>query len=532
MMFTQPLNPLGNLVLTSLAALIPIIVLLALLAGLRMSAWLATLITSIVTILIAIPIWHSPPLETFEAWIVGALVGLWNIDWIVIWGITIYNTLVLTGKFDVFRDWVVANATSDARVQAILLAWSFGALMEGLVGFGSPWAIAAPLLVALGYHWLKALQTVALANNAPVSFGALGTPIITLSLVTGLPLMTLSATVGRLVALLAIFVPFVLLIIVDGARGLRDAWPVALMGGLGYVAGQLPVSNYLGPYLPDIVGSLTAFFVLIAFLRVWRPRELITFGATTSGSSTQRPFTAKDVVLAWLPFIILIVVVASWTGPWSPLMKIVTWSFKIKAYSTVLHKVIAVSFTFNPFVAGTSIFVSWLIIWAALGASLKVLVESLKRTFKQTWGALLTGIFSLGLAYVFNYSGIAYSLAYASSLVGLAFIVISPFLGFIGAALSGSNTSSNALFGALQAATSKLLGLPAPLLPAANSIGAELGKPVAPQTVSVGVSTSPYVRKEGIIIRKNLPWAIMYVFYLIFIISLFAFVFPWAIPKA
>jgi len=530
-MFTQPLNPLGNLVLTSLAALIPIIVLLALLAGLRMSAWLATLITSIVTILVAIPTWHSPPLETFEAWVIGALVGFWYITWITIWGVTIYNTLVLTGKFDIFRDWVVANATSDARVQAILLAWSFGALMEGLVGFGYPWAIVSPLLVALGYEWIRAIQTSALANNAPVSFGALGTPVIALSLVTGIPLMTMSAAVGRVVALLAVFVPFILLIIVDGARGLRDAWPVALIGGLSYVAGQFPVSNYLGPYLPDIAGSLISFFVLMLFLRVWRPKRIITFGAATNGSSTQRSFTTKDVILAWSPFIILIFVVTLWTGPWSPLPKFVITTWSLKAYSTVLHKVVAVAFEVNPFVAGTSIFVSWLIIWAVLGAKPKVFVESLKRTFNQMWGAILTGFFVVGLAYVFNYSGMAYSLAYASSLVGLAFILISPFLGFIGAAMSGSNTASNTLFGALQAAVGKLLGLSVPLLPASNSVGSELGKPVAPQTVSVGVSTTPYVRKEGIIVRKNLPWAIMYVLYLIFIISLYAFVFPWAMPK-
>ncbi|GAB6948149.1 L-lactate permease [Vulcanisaeta sp. JCM 16161] len=531
-MFTQPLNPTGNIVLTALAALIPIIVLLILLAGLRMSAWLATLIGSIVTILVAIPIWHSPPVETIEAWIIGALVGFWYITWITIWGVTIYNTLVLTGKFDVFREWVVANATNDARVQAILLAWSFGALMEGLVGFGYPWAIVSPLLVALGYDWIKAIQTSALANNAPVSFGALGTPVIALALVTGIPLMTMSAAVGRVVALLAVFVPFMLLIIVDGTRGLKDAWPVALIGGLGYVAGQFPVSNYLGPYLPDIAGSLVSFFILMVFLKVWRPRRIVTFGTQAANSSgQQRKFTTKDVVMAWLPFIILIIVVTLWTGPWSPLPRFVITTLVVKAYSTVLHKVIAVVFEVNPFVAGTSIFVSWLIIWAVLGASPKVFIESLRRTWHQMWGAILTGFFVVGLAYVFNYSGMAYSLAYASSLVGLAFIVISPFLGFIGAALSGSNTASNTLFGALQATVGKLLGLPVPLLPASNSVGAELGKPVAPQTVSVGVSTTPYVRREGIVVRKNLPWAIMYVFYLIFVVSLYAFVFPWAMPK-
>lgn len=268
------------------------------------------------------------------------------------------------------------------------------------------------------------------------------------------------------------------------------------------------------------------------FLRVWRPKRIVSFGVSTNGSSTQRQFTTRDVVLAWLPFIILIFVVTLWTGPWSPLPKFVITTWSLKAFSPVLHKTVAISFEVNPFVAGTSILVSWLIIWAVLGAKPKVFVESLKRMLHQMWGAILTGFFVVGLAYVFNYSGMAYSLAYFSSFVGLAFIIISPFLGFIGAALSGSNTASNTLFGALQATVAQLLGLPIPLLPAANSVGAELGKPVAPQTVSVGVSTTPYVRKEGIVVRKNLPWAILYVLYLIFIISLYAFVFPWAVPKA
>jgi lactate permease len=232
--------------------------------------------------------------------------------------------------------------------------------------------------------------------------------------------------------------------------------------------------------------------------------------------------------MAWLPFIILVLVVTLWTGPWSPLTKFSLGSLSSSAFSTVLNKKISVSFSFNPFVAGTAILTSWVIIWLVLGARPRVFVESLRRMIKQLWGAILTGLFVLGLAYVFNFSGMAYSLAYGASFLGLAFIVISPILGFIGAALSGSNTSTNALFGAFQATVGKLLGLPQALLPSANSVGAELGKPVAPQTVSVGVSTTSYVRREGVVIRKNLPWAMLYILYLELIVAFYAFALPWA----
>jgi lactate permease len=221
----------------------------------------------------------------------GRGTGFWSIDWITFWGVIIYNTLVRTGAFDDFKCWLVAQATADVRVQAILLAWALGALLEGLVGFGYPWAVVAPILVGLGVVELDAIRVAALGNNAPVSFGALGAPIIALSAVTKVPLDQLSASVGRIVAILALLPPWILILLVTGRRGLRGAWPLAVVGSLSFILGQLPASQWLGPYLPDIIGAVVCFAALLLLLRFWRPRETLGFGGVpgSGGKRSIRP---------------------------------------------------------------------------------------------------------------------------------------------------------------------------------------------------------------------------------------------------
>src|SRR2546423_2082152 len=228
-MFNQVLNPPGNLGLTVLAALIPVIVLLVLLAVFRVTAWLATLIGYILTLIIAIALWQMPLSNGIQAYLIGSANGIWAVDWITFWGVVIFNTLVVTGLFEHFKNWLVEQATQDVRVQAILLAWAFGALLEGLVGFGYPWAVVAPILVAFGIAELDAIRVAALANNAPVSYGALGAPIIGLAAVTGLPLLALSASIGKIVAVLALLPPWVLIYLVSGWRGAGGRW--AARGG-------------------------------------------------------------------------------------------------------------------------------------------------------------------------------------------------------------------------------------------------------------------------------------------------------------
>jgi lactate permease len=553
--FTQVLDPLHSVAGSALLALVPIIVLLALLAALRMTAWLAVIIGSVVTIALAASVWSSPFANTMGSYGVGAATGFWSVDWIVFWGVVIFNTLVVTGAFDDFKRWLLRQGTADIRVQTILMAWAFGALMEGLVGFGYPWAVVAPILIALGVADLAAIRVAAIANNAPVSFGALGSPIIGLAAVTGLPLLSLSASIGKIVAILALLPPWVLIYLVSGKKGLRTGWPLAIVGSFGYIAGQFPIAEWVGPYLPDVTGSLVCFVALLGLLRVWRPKVVLGFGgrelspeevAAFSEQSTQSPGLAGAaagdapgtpsarwasgsanwrVIRSLIPFGILIGVVVAWTGPWSPLTTYIPFEPKVTAVGS-LGGTVESSWKFAPAVAGTAILASWILITAFLWPSASQIRSAFKATFKQMWGALLVGPFIFGLAYVYSYSGMGNSLAHWFSSAGTSFILLAPILGWIAVALSGSNTSANALFGGIQASVARLLGAPIFLFPSLNSVGAETGKPIAPQTTSVGVSTTRYVRKEGVVIRNNLGWTLVILAWLIGVGCLYYFVLP------
>jgi len=531
-MFEQVLNPAGNLWLTVLIALVPLIALLFMLAVLRMTAWLATILVGVVTIPLGVLVWHAPLANSLKSYLYGGLTGFWVIDWITFWGITIFNTLVLTGNFDRFKKWMIHHATADIRIQTIMMAWAFGALLEGLVGFGVPWAIVVPILVSLGISDLDAIRVAALANNAPVSYGALGAPILGLAAVTGLPMLALSASIGDIVAILALLPPWVLIYLVSGPEGVKEAWPLAIVGSLSYVLGQWPVAHYLGPYLPDLSGALTSFWVLFIFVKVWRPKTIRGFGGAPLQSIPVRAAnheeltSVNEALASWMPYLVLIIIVVAWTGPWSHLPLISWLKLSVSTMSSVTHSAISSTFNFAPFGGGTSTLVAWLVILAILRPNWDTIKKVFARTFHQMWGALLVAFFIFALAYVFVYTGMANSLAYGISKIGLFFVVLAPILGWIGVALSGSNTATNAMFGPVQAMTGRLLNLPVLMLPSINSVGAEVGKPIAPQTASVGVSTSKLVRSEGQVIRHNMGWTLIMLAYLILIGLLFYYVFP------
>jgi lactate permease len=434
--------------------------------------------------------------------------------------------------FENFRRWLIAQGSMDVRVQTMLFAWAFGALLEGLVGFGYPWAVVAPILISLGISDLNAIRVAAIANNAPVSYGALGAPIIALAAVTNYPLLALSGSVGTIVAVLALLPPWVLLYLVSGREGVKGGWPLAVIGSLGYIAGQYPVAVHLGPYLPDITGAIVCFIALLLLLKVWQPKTVLGYGgvpvdAAAASQTRGHGLTSGEVLQAWMPFAVLLIVVAAWTGPWSPLPKVTWFSYRAVGCSaaavacTSMKPDVTAVFKFAPYIGGSAILASWIIVVLLLLAMGKLkgaqIGEIFRRTWHQMWGACLVGVFIFGLAYVFNYSGMAASLAKGFSSMGTAFIIVAPILGFIGVALSGSNTSTNAMFGKFQALVGAQLGMPPLLLPSLNSVGAEIGKPVAPQTASVGVSTSKFVRKEGDVIRHNMGWTFILLAYLIVI---------------
>src|ERR1700722_16311243 len=343
-MFTQILDPTGNLFLTWLVALVPVVLLLFLLAGLRLSAWLALLIGSIVTFLLGLWVWKMALDDGIRAYLHGSATGIWNFEWISFWGVMLFNTLMTTGGFDRLRRWLIQHGTRDVRVQTILFAWAFGALLEGLVGFGYPWAFVAPILIAIGIPDLDAIRVAAIANNAPVSYGALGAPIIALATVTAgtlgmsfvelLPLY--SASVGKIVAILALLPPWILLYLVSGSKGMWSAWPLAIVGSLGYIAGPLPTAIYLGPYLPDVIGAIVCFVALLLLLKVWRPAQILAYGGAPLAGDTRGGApgpSAGGGGRAWRPIAILIAVVVAWTGPWSKLPGIIGLHLEVAATS-------------------------------------------------------------------------------------------------------------------------------------------------------------------------------------------------------
>ena len=365
---------------------------------------------------------------------------------------------------------------------------------------------------------------------------------------TKVPLDQLSASVGRIVAILALLPPWILILLVTGRRGLRGAWPLAVVGSLSFILGQLPASQWLGPHLPDIIGAVVCFGALLLLLRFWRPRETLGFGGVpvaeekinssrtnggeppphTAGSPagpTVSPASTREAIRGLVPFgiLILIVVVVAATGPWSHLTNYNFAKPTVTAISSLSGKPADVSWSFSPAVAGTWILVSWLVILVALRVRAREIPGIFRLTFAQMWGALIVAPVIFGLATVFNFSGMANTLAHGFAQIGPAFLVLAP---VIGVALSGSNTSTNALFGGFQYSVGGLLHMPSLLLPSLSSVGAEIGKPIAPQTTSVGVSTSKYVRREGQVIRYNLPWTLFMLGYLILIALFYRGVLP------
>jgi len=290
------------------------------------------------------------------------------------------------------------------------------------------------------------------------------------------------------------------------------------------------VARYLGPYLPDLGGALVSLWVLFLFVKVWRPKKVRGYGGSALASAEKSPElssiklgSASEALSVWFPYLVLIAVVVSWTGPWSHLPGISWLRLQVAANSSVTQLPIQSVFNFTPFAGGTSTLVSWLVILLILRPKWQMIGQVFSRTFKQMWGALLVAFFIFALAYIFVFTGMANSLAYGLSKIGVFFVVLAPILGWIGVALSGSNTATNAMFGPVQALTGRLLNLPILLLPSFNSVGAEVGKPIAPQTASVGVSTSKLVRSEGQVIRHNMGWTLVMLAYLIVISAVFYF---------
>lgn len=534
--FHQVLTPVANnLFLSFVVGFIPIAVVLVLLGIVRRPAWQAAAAGLIVGLIIAIAIWQMPINMAVSATLAGFAFALFPVMWIVWNAMWLYNIAVRTGKFDLFRRWMTHNVPPDKRILLLIVGFSFGALMEGIAGFGTPVAIGSALLIGLGFPVLDALVLTLIFDTAPVAFGALGTPITTLGSVTGLSAHSLSAMVGRQLPLFALILPFYAIVLVTGMRGLRTAWPAALVAGGSFAITQFAVSNFVGPELPDVLAALVSLLCTIGFVQIWRPRDVdeyrahfadvggqtvavtggsggnpigerhIPTGAANGGEDGGKP-SGREAMLAWLPWVLVSLVVIVWTYLKMALkgQQSIKWpgiSGQIQLAGGA--KPIAIVYAFQPLGTGTAILLAVLLTALLLGASPSIIVTALGDTWSQLKFAILTVVLIIGLAYLFNYSGIAYTEGNALAAVGKIFPFFSAFLGWLACFLSGSDTSSNALFGKLQVVAANKLNLSPTLMAATNSSGAVMSKMISPQNVTTGVSTTSLNGKEGLVIRKT-----------------------------
>jgi lactate permease len=515
-MYVQQLSPLGgSLALSALVAVLPLAVVMVLLGVVRMKAHLAALLGLLTALLVAVIVYGMPVVQSLSSAVQGAAFGLFPIMWIVVNALWIYRLTVRTGHFDVLRR-SFERVSDDPRIQALIIAFCFGALMEALAGFGAPVAISAIMLVALGFSPAKAAIVSLVANTAPVAFGAMGTPVVTLAQVTGLPLEQVSSIVGRQTPLLALFVPLLLVIIVDGKRGLKETWLPALVCGIGFGIVQFLASNYLSAQLADICAALAGAAVLVALPASRRPardevRTKVLTGVATE--TLEERDSRADVIKAYAPYALIIVIFSlGQVGPIKKLLDNATWKFDWPLLNVGNSKGKPVSgntFSF-PFLntGGTLVLIAGILTVFVLGVIARDAVKEWVATVNQLKFAILTVAGVLALAYVMNLSGQTTTIGYLIAGAGGALAFLSPMLGWFGVAVSGSDTSANALFGALQVTAAQQTGLPADLLAAANSSGGVLGKMISPQNLTIACVAANLANEEGRLLRRVLPWSL------------------------
>ena len=536
----QLYTPLGSLGLSALAALVPIIFFFLALAVFRLKGHVAGAITLLLSLLIAVFVYHMPVDKALASAVYGFFYGLWPIAWIIVAAVFLYKLTVKSGQFEIIRSSVL-SITTDQRLQVVLIGFSFGAFLEGAAGFGAPVAITAALLVGLGFNPLYAAGLCLIANTAPVAFGALGIPIIVAGQVSGVDAFKIGAMAGRQLPILSVIVPFWLVAMMDGWRGVRETWPALLVAGGTFAISQFFTSNFIGPELPDITSALLSMVCLTLFLRVWQPANLretefsrlnadgtATLGAVGGGRADSEPqYRFGQIFKAWSPFLILTVLVTLWTmKPFKALFlpggALESWVAVINV--PYLHQLVlkAAPIVANPTpmpaiykfdlvsASGTAIFLAALISMAILRIGVKSGAATFGDTLRELKWPVLTIGMVLAFAFVTNYSGMSTTLALVLAGTGAAFPFFSPFLGWLGVFLTGSDTSSNALFGSLQATTAHQLGVSDTLLVAANTTGGVTGKMISPQSIAVACAATGMVGRESDLFRFTVKHSLIF----------------------
>ncbi|MBW4017763.1 L-lactate permease [Moraxella osloensis] len=560
----QIYDPMGNIWLSSAIALIPIIFFFLALAVFRLKGSVAGTITVVLALLVALFSYQMPVTLALSSAIYGFFYGLWPIAWIIIGAVFLYKVTVKTGQFDIIRSSIL-SLTEDQRLQMLLVGFAFGTFLEGAAGFGAPVAITAALLVGLGFKPLYAAGLCLIVNTAPVAFGAMGIPIIVAGQVSGVETHAISQMVGRQLPFIVPIVLVWIMAIMDGWRGVRETFPAIVVGGGSFAIAQFLTSNYIGPELPDITAAIASLVSLTLLFKVWQPKHIFRFENQVDGknqmgdnTSVSAPlptthYSPAQIIKAWMPFVILTAMVSLWSikpfkdlfvkgkdgHPDGALVDMVM-SINVPYLHNAVQKLppvvtkitdYAAIYKFDWFSAtGTAIMLAAIISIVML----KMRPKQALSTFGETINELRTPIYSIGMvlafAFIANYSGLSATLALALAHTGKAFTFFSPFLGWLGVFLTGSDTSANALFAALQATTARQIGVPEVLLVAANTSGGVTGKMISPQSIAIACAATGLVGKESDLFRFTVKHSIIFTIMMGVLITLQAYVVPWMIP--
>jgi lactate permease len=522
-MWNQVYNPFGNTTLSTIAAAIPVVTLLVLIASGKVKAHIAAIIALVLANLVAIVLFTMPANMAIRASLLGIVSGFFPIGWIVLNVIFMYRLTVTAGRFETLKR-AVGGVTADRRLQLLLIAFSFGAFFEGASGFGTPVAITGSILIGLGFSPLAASGLSLIANTAPVAYGALGTPIQGLASVTGLDPYLLGAMVGRQLPIFSLMVPFWVVWAFAGFKGMKEVWPAILVTGLSFAIPQFLISNYINPWIVDIGASLISMGCLILFLKVWQPKVLwlspALRGRDESASTMApaklidpAPLTSGELLTAMLPWVILCAILLIWGTDWfkAAVNPIFTWNYPVPELHNMINKVAPVvptptkesavfSFTYLSF-TGTGILIAAIIAGFIMGLSPGKIVSEYGRTIKICAYSLITISAMLAIGTLTRLSGVDATLGLAFAATGVLYPFFGTLLGWLGVALTGSDTASNILFGNLQKITSQQLGLPPILMAAANSSGGVMGKMIDAQSIVVASTATNWFGHEGTILR-------------------------------
>lgn len=516
----------GSLGWSALFAALPLITLFVLLGGLRWKAWKASLVSLAVALAVAVLAYSMPVGQAALAASEGAAFGLFPILFIVLNALWIYKMTEITG-WDVTLRRAFGSLSGDQRVQAVIIAFCFGALLEALAGFGTPVAVSSVMLMAVGMRPMKAAAVSLVANTAPVAFGAIAVPITTLGKITGMDAADLGAMVGRQTPLLALFVPLILVFMVDGRRGVKQTWPVALAGGFAFATAQFVSANYLSYEIADIVAAFAGALAVVGVLRIWQPKEILTAqgqapviagGSTADAKSDavlRRRQTGEGSALkAFAPYLIIVALFSvATTGPVKTWLEAHSgWKFAWPGLHVVNAKgepLSSVTYNLNIFNAGgTILLVAGLLTAVLYGIGVRRTAGAYVDTIRQFRWTIVTVMAVLALAYVMNLSGQTVTLGLFLAQTGGAFALLSPVVGWLGVAVTGSDTSSNSLFGMLQVAAAEKTGISPYLLGAANTTGGVLGKMISPQNLAIAAAVVGLEGREGELFRKVVGWGL------------------------